>query len=110
MSTEQITNLDSDKWIAAHPEVTAAAPPWADKIEAEADLDGRYVSVSYDRVCGAVEIGIAATWDNGTITVSDPAPAYLYFRENETGVTAEKLRQFAAEFAAAADAMEGVGA
>lgn len=107
-TTTPDTDLSSDEWIAAHPEVTAAAPGWADKIEASDD--GPNVALSYDRTFGAVEIGTAATWIDGVIQTHDHAPAYVYFAENERGVTSADLRQFAAEFAAAADAMEAAGA
>ncbi|MGL3150668.1 hypothetical protein ACSS7Z_09935 [Microbacterium sp. A82] len=103
MSTDQIT-VTSAELIAAHPEITAAAPGWADTIDADIDFDD--ISVLYERSFGSVEIGTAGRIRDGVVHFPNQPPAFVYFRENETGVTAADLRQFAAEFIAAADAME----
>lgn len=99
-------DMTSDEWLSVHPEVIAAAPKWADTVEATDD--GSQVAISYDRHFGSLEIGIAAAWENGKVRFPDPAPAYVYFHANEKGITPDDLRQFAAEFTAAADALEAV--
>lgn len=109
MSTIETTNdddLTTEEWITAHPEVTAAAPAWADTIDATED--GFQVGLSYDRDFGSVEIGMAASWRDGKVTTKDPG-VYVYFSANEAAVTPESLRAYAAQFAAAADALESSG-
>lgn len=108
MSTIETTNLLDDEmteaqWIAAHPEVSDAAPEWSNKITASDDF--QQVALGYDRDFGAVEIGIAASWRDGKVSTSDPN-VYVYFKANESRVTSESLRAYAAQFLAAADAME----
>ncbi len=106
MSTIETTKAEnmSREWLKLHPEVAAAAPAWADAIDADSDTFGA-VSLSYDRDFGAVEIGSAATWRDGTVTQRDPG-VYVYFSANEAQVTPESLRAYAAQFLAAADAMD----
>lgn len=99
-------DMTSDEWVAAHPEVSAFAPSWADTIDATDD--GPRVCLSYDRDFGAVEIGMAASWQDGKVTTKDPG-VYVYFSANEAAVTPESLRAYAAQFAAAADALESSG-
>ena len=108
MSTTETINLNNDEmtseqWIAAHPEVAGAAPSWVTEIDASGD--GPRVAISFDRTQGAVEIGAAASWGNGQIRQSDPG-VYVYFRDNDALVTAEDLRRYASDFAAAAEALD----
>lgn len=104
IETSQIIARGTADWDAVHPEIRAAAPAWADTVEAEDD--GPHVAVTYGRSFGSVDLALAGHWENGTVNFTDHSPAFVYFSEVETGVTADDLRQFAAEFTAAADAMD----
>lgn len=97
-------DMTSDEWVAVHPEVTAAAPGWANRITAEDDC--REVAISYDLVLDSLEVGMAGSWRDGRVVVDD-ARAYVYFHFDEKPVTAADLRAFAADFIAAAEALEG---
>jgi hypothetical protein len=97
-------DMTSDEWVAVHPEVTAAAPAWVNKVTAEED--GPRVALRYDLKFDALEIGTAAPWSHGAVDFHGDNRAYLYFQYNEKPVTADDLRAFAADFAAAADALE----
>lgn len=103
---KEANDLTSDEWLSVHPEVATAAPGWANSITATDD--GPQVAISYDRTIGSLEIGVAAVWEDEKVRFPDSAPAYVYFHANENAVTAADLRQFAAEFTAAADALEAV--
>lgn len=106
MSTDQTTEMTAEEWIATRPEVTAFAPSWVNQIDASDDGVEGHVALSFDRLEGSVEIGSAATWYDGEITQKDPG-VYVYFKRNESRVTAADLRLIAEDFVAAADALEG---
>lgn len=91
------------EWIAAHPEVRAAAPSWSNTIDI---LDGVHgsMAVGYEGKFGAVTLGIGWTWAHGVVRDSDRQAA-VYFEDNEYFVTADDLRRYAADFNAAADAL-----
>lgn len=106
MSTEQTIEMTTEEWIAAHPEVTEAAPVWANRLNADDDGVEGNVALSFDRLEGSVEIGSAATWSKGEIIQNDPG-VYVYFQENEARVTAEDLRRYANDFLTVAASLDG---
>lgn len=98
----ELTEEGEAEWIAAHPEVSAAAPSWSNTIVAMDDV--HRVAIGYDRVCGSVTLGAGATWADGVVAEVDLQPT-VYFSDNEHFVTADDLRRYAADFLAAADAL-----
>lgn len=99
-----VTDTFSEQWLSSHPEVVAATPCWVDSIAATNDVEE--VSLHYTRTFGSLELSLTAAWVDGQLLFPDPAPAHVYFLANEDGVRAVDLRQFAVDFAAAADALD----
>ncbi|MBO0979903.1 hypothetical protein [Microbacterium sp. SD291] len=93
----------TEQWVAVHPEVAAAAPAWANRIGTIDDFE--CVGLFYGWSQGAVEISTAASWRDGVVQQHDKG-VYVYFSKNETEVTADDLRRYAADFTAAADALD----
>ncbi len=94
----------TDEDLAYRPEVVANAPAWCNHIDVQFETDGT-MAIAYDLLQGAVEIGAAAEGVNGRVTRNDGGETILFFKD-EIVVTPESLRQFAADFLAAADALE----
>lgn len=108
MTTTIITRT-TDGWTAEdfpmRDAVIEAAPAWCDSISAydEASDD---LSVGYDFSAGSVELGTSAFRENGSVRPADDGAVFLNFREHEATVTADSLRRYAADFLAAAAALD----
>lgn len=106
-----ITDIKPDHldWILIHPEVLDVAPPWTTRMNLFFELDGS-VSVGYDGIWGAVQLGTSAIWEAGQVTPADNGLVVLYFDADDTNPTESDLRDHARDFLAAADALAKVGA
>ena len=102
------TILRPDGWtdedLRYRPEVVAHAPAWCNHIDVNFECDGT-IGIGYDFRQGSVELGTAATGENGRVTPADNGEVFLYFKD-EVAVTPDSLRQYAADFLAAAHALE----
>ncbi|MEO2132758.1 hypothetical protein [Microbacterium sp.] len=101
-------SLRPDGWtdadLAYRPEVMANAPAWCNHVDVSFESDGS-IGIGYNFRHGSVEIGTAAFGDNGIVTPADDGAVFLFFTDSEE-VTAAILRRYAADFLAAADALE----
>lgn len=104
----RVEDLDDREWLEAHPEAVNSAPGWATHMSIYKEIDGE-VGLGFDGRFGDVQIGSASMWNDGSVRRMDNGNVYLYFMANETPVTADELRAFAREFAAAADAVSAAG-
>lgn len=108
MNTTIIPDLRPEGWtdedLAYRPEVVANAPAWCNRISVHFEDDGT-MGIGYDYRRGSVELGTAAHGVNGRVAPADDGQVFLYFSD-DIAVTPEALRQYAADFLAAADALE----
>lgn len=100
--------LRPDGWtdadLAYRPEVMANAPSWCNHVDVFFENDGS-IGIGYSYRHGAVEVSTAAFGRAGVVTPADEGATFLFFTD-EVEVTADNLRRYAADFLAAADALE----
>lgn len=108
MTNTSISDLRPEGWtdedLAYRPEVVANAPAWCNRISVHFEDDGT-MGIGYDYLSASVELGTSALGVNGRVTPADGGEVFLYFKDDRA-VTPEALRQYAADFLAAAEALE----
>lgn len=101
--TPRSSDKPAEEILADHPEIAANRPAWASHVTAAPDFD--LVSVGYDAHFGSVQLGTSAYIDASGFKIADNGEVFLYF-EDRAVIDGSSLRQYAADFLAAAEAFE----
>ncbi|MFK0401041.1 hypothetical protein ACIQTT_01795 [Microbacterium sp. NPDC090225] len=97
-----------EEWLAAHPEVRASKPEWAESMAIEWEGYPSEISVLYERVIGAVTISLAGVVEDGRLSFDRDTPDVLVKAGNmceEIGGLVE-MRSLAASLMAAIPVLE----
>lgn len=107
---ERREKAKSDALVAAHPQIVAAKPKWADKVSVMGEGGGE-VNVMFERDLGNVEISQWGTLEDGVFTMSEDEPLPMITVERLESVGhLEYIRSVAQQMLEAATLIEEAAA